>query len=158
MGCLYCNLRSETDSRPGQPSFFENYRIQVNANRETWELNKQSPCARFKMYLDVVLLIIFIDFRIASSKTHCVSLRVIAGILMSNYLSLHKMWPIKACCLFIACWHHCSQMRVWTHMIQWITIEMQYNVACIIMIIVHTADWIEKQCSDIENIFISYQL
>ena len=32
-----------------------------------------------------------------------------------------------------------------------------YNVACIIMIIVHTADWIE-QCSDVENIFISYQL
>ena len=32
-----------------------------------------------------------------------------------------------------------------------------YNVARIIMIIVHTADRIE-QCSDVENIFISYQL
>ena len=31
-----------------------------------------------------------------------------------------------------------------------------YNVANIIMIILHTADWIEKQCSDVENIFISY--
>ena len=33
-----------------------------------------------------------------------------------------------------------------------------YNIACIIMIIVHTADWIEKQCSDVENIYLSYQL
>ena len=36
--------------------------------------------------------------------------------------------------------------------------DSKYNVACIIMIIVHTANWIEKQCSDDENIFISYQL
>ena len=32
-----------------------------------------------------------------------------------------------------------------------------YNVACILMITVHTADCIE-QCFDVENIFISYQL
>ena len=59
---------------------------------------------------------------------HCVSLGVIAGILMPHHLLLH-MWPIKACCLFIVCWHHCGQMSVWTYsMIQWIAIQIAYTM------------------------------
>ena len=37
-------------------------------------------------------------------------------------------------------------------------VDSIYNVAWIVMIIVHTADWIEKQCSDVANISISFQL
>ena len=58
---------------------------------------------------------------------------------------------------------HCMQASLWSNACVDLLYDTMnnnadsiYNVASIIMIIVHTADWIEKLGSDVENIFISY--
>ena len=62
-------------------------------------------------------------------QVHCVSLGVIAGILMPVH-SLLQTWPIKVCCLFIVCRHNCGEMhhRHCYIMIQWIAMQITYTM------------------------------
>ena len=63
------------------------------------------------------------------SFPHCVSLGVIAGILMPIH-SLLQTWLIKVRCLYIVCRHHCGEMhhRTYYIMIQWITMQIAYTM------------------------------
>ena len=66
-----------------------------------------------------------------------VSQGVIAGILMPIYtvLQIHS---------FIVCRQHCGQM----HVLSYNMVLTAYSLACIVMVIAHTAACIEIQCAD----------
>ena len=68
---------------------------------------------------------------------HFVSLGVIACILMLIYtvLQIHS---------FIVCRQHCGQMHVLSHNME----LTAYNLACIVVVIAHTAACIEIQCAE----------
>ena len=104
--------------------YIQQNRLAINNWKWTWFLGGNQFISSSSSLLVGKCVMFGGNFYYASG-THCVSLGVIAGMLMPSY-SDFKFDLLKACCLFIVCRHLCGQMHVWTYcsMIQCVTMQI----------------------------------